>query len=45
MNEILLMNLLLIFSYICCVLNVNGYMIFRKYIININVLIFEFNNM
>lgn len=42
MNEILLMNLLLIFSYICCVLNVNGY---RKYIININMLIFEFNNM
>lgn len=45
MNEISSMNLLSTLSHIRCVLNVNGHMTFRKYIININVSIFELNNM
>lgn len=45
MNEISSMNLLSTLSHIRCVLNVNGHMTFRKYIININMSIFELNNM
>lgn len=45
MNEISSMNLLSTLSHIRCVLNVNGHMTFRKYIKNINMSIFELNNM
>lgn len=45
MNEISSMNLLSTLSHIRCELNVNGHMTFRKYIININMSIFELNNM
>lgn len=45
MNEISSMNLLSTLSHIRCVLNVNGHMTFRKSIININMSIFELNNM
>lgn len=43
MNEISSMNLLSTLSHIGCVLNVNGHMAFKKYIININMSIFEHN--
>lgn len=45
MNEISSMNLLSTLSHIRCVLNVNGHMTFKKYIMNINMSIFELNNM